>query len=374
MKAFNFVPARAWAIAQKEIFHIKRDPFTLALALGLPLFMVFVFGFAIEFNIKDIHLAVYDSDQTQTSRRMVDTFTSSGYFIADTVNSPGQAQAKITGEKDRVALIIPSNFEADLFAGRQAKAQVLLDGSDNSTVGSVTSYVSSIQQRLNKDLAGFDPKAPIEIKTRFLFNPELNSKWFVIPGLLVLVMAILSILLTSLTVAREWENGSMELLLTTPVQPLEIIIGKLAPFSILGMLAVLLVYGVARLVFQVPFEGSYLTFGLGCALFLVVYLAQGVLIAVIARKQQVAMQLAMISGLLPVQLLSGFIFPVASMPLFFQYFTGILPARWFMNIARESFLKGSTFYQMRASFFFLTLIGIVMVLAALKRFKKDLEP
>ncbi|MEO5971655.1 MAG: ABC transporter permease [Bdellovibrionia bacterium] len=370
----KFVPARAFAIAQKEIFHIRRDPFTLALALGLPLFMVFVFGFAIEFNIKSIHIAVFDSDKTVTSRRVIESFTSSGYFIVDYANSPTQAQGNISREKDRVALIIPSNFETNLFAGREAKAQLLLDGSDNSTVGPVFSYVSSIQRRLNKELAGFDPKSPIVLKTRFLFNHELNSKWFVIPGLIVVVMAILSILLTSLTVAREWENGSMELLLTTPVQPIEIIIGKLAPYGVLGMLAVVLVYGVARTVFQVPFQGNLLTLGLGCAIFLAAYLAQGLLISVIARQQQIAMQMAMISGLLPAQLLSGFVFPIASMPTFFQYFTGILPARWFMNIARETFLEGSTLVEMRQSFIFLTLIAIVMIAVSLKRFKRDLEP
>lgn len=370
----KFVPARAFAIAQKEVSHIRRDPFTLALALGLPLFMVFVFGFAIEFNIKNIHLAVFDSDKTFTSRRVINSFTSSGYFIVDYASSPIQAQSQISSEKDRVALIIPADFETNLFAGREARAQLLLDGSDNSTVGPVFSYVSAIQQRLNKDLAGFNPKTPIVLKTRFLFNHELNSKWFVIPGLIVVVMAILSVLLTSLTVAREWENGSMELLLTTPVQPIEITIGKLAPYGVLGMLAVVLVYGVARTVFQVPFRGSLLTLGLGCAIFLAAYLAQGLLISVIARKQQVAMQMAMVSGLLPAQLLSGFVFPIASMPTFFQYFTGVLPARWFMNIARDTFLEGSTLIQMRESFFFLSLIAVVLVFISLKRFKMDLEP
>jgi ABC-2 type transport system permease protein len=174
--------------------------------------------------------------------------------------------------------------------------------------------------------------------------------------------------------AREWENGSMELLLTTPVQPLEIIVGKLAPYGVLGMLSVFLVYIVARVVFHVPFEGDFFTLGLGCALFLAASLAQGLLISVITRAQQVAMQLAMISGLLPAQLLSGFVFPITSMPLFFQYFTGILPARWFMNIARESFLKGSTLFQMWRSFGSLLVISLVLITISLKKFKKDLEP
>jgi ABC-2 type transport system permease protein len=364
---------RARAMAKKETFHILRDPYTLALALGMPIFMVVIYGLAIDFNVKNIELAVTDWDQTQSSRRLIDTFSSSHYFIIDRVNSPLEAQSEVASEKARASLIIPPRFEKDLLGGRSAEVQILLDGADSSTVGPISGYVGAIQTIADRRLANFEPPAPYQLRTRFLFNPELNSRWFVVPGLMVVVMAILSILLTALTVAREWENGSMELLLSTPVRPLEIIIGKLAPYGLLCLIAVGLVFVIARLVFGVPFVGNIGVFGIGCLIFLVTYLAQGLLISVLTRNQQVAMQFAMLTGFLPSQLLSGFIFPVASMPLFFRGFTMIFPARWFMKISRDTFLKGSSFFELWGAFAILSLVCLWMIRQATRKFKRDLE-
>jgi ABC-2 type transport system permease protein len=252
--------------------------------------------------------------------------------------------------------------------------QLLLDGADNSTVGAVSGYMGAIQTISNQRIADFDPPQAFSLRTRYLFNQELNSRWFVIPGLTVVIMAILSVILTSLTVAREWENGSMELLLSTPVQPLEIIIGKLAPYGALGVIAVILVYIVARVGFHVPFVGNHFVFALGCILFLVTYLAQGLLISVTTRNQQVALQFAILSGLLPSNMLSGFVFPIESMPKFFQYFTMILPARWFMKIGRDTFLKGSSLMELSDAFIALALLMSYMIFMGVKKFKRDLDP
>ncbi len=372
VSAFNL--RRAAAIARKEIFHIMRDPVTLGAALGLPVFMVLMFGVAIEFNVRNVALAVNDSDRTDTSRRLLDTFGSSGYFLLRTADSPQQATTDVSAERARAALIIPSGFERDLFAGRTAEAQMLLDGSDESTVGPVLGYVSSIEVLASQRIANFQPAQPYTLRTRFLFNPELNSRWFVIPGLTAVIMSILSVLLTALTIAREWENGSMELLLSTPVQPLEIIAGKLAPYGALGIIAVVFVYVIARTVFGVPFVGSLAVFGLGCLLFIVSYLALGLLVSVVTRKQVVAMQFAQMIGMMPSTLLSGFVFPVESMPLFFQYFTMLLPARWFVRIARDSFLKGSGLAELAVPFAALSALCILLIGLAARRFKRDLEP
>lgn len=370
----SFLWSRTAAIVKKEVYHVLRDPFTLMLSLGLPVFLVFVFGFAIEFNVKNIHIAAFDADQSQASRRLLDTFGSSDYFIVEQVPSIIAAQTAILNDEDRAALIIPKQFEADLFSTRNADVQLLLDGSDNSTIGPILSYLGTIQKIAAHQIANFNPTQYFDLKTRFLFNPELNSRWFVIPGLIVVVMAILSVLLTALTVAREWENGSMELLLSTPIEPLEIIVGKLAPYAFLGVLAVTFVYVISRTVFQVPFHGNLIVFGIGVMLFLVTYLAQGLLISVVTRTQQVAMQIGILSGLMPAQLLSGFIFPIENMPAFFQYLTMLLPARWFMTIARDSYLRGSTFLEMKTAFFALSVLAVFMMFLAVKKFKRDLEP
>jgi ABC-2 type transport system permease protein len=368
-----FVWKRAVAMAEKEMFHILRDPFTLALALGMPIFMVVIYGLAIDFNVKNIHIAVNDGDQTQMSRRLIDTLSSSHYFIIENARNPTEAQAEVASERARASLIIPPRFEKDVMAGRGAQAQVLLDGADSSAVGPVASYMGAMQEIVSKRLADFDPPKPFELRTRYLFNPELNSRWFVVPGLTVVVMAILSILLTAITVAREWENGSMELLLTTPVQPLEIIVGKLTPYGILCIIAITSVFVIARTMFGVPFVGNPLVFAAGAALFLLTYLAQGLLISVLTRNQQVAMQFSMMTGFLPSQLLSGFIFPISSMPLFFRYFTMIFPARWFMKISRDTFLKGSDFRELIGAFAALSVICFLMIRQANRKFKRDLE-
>ncbi|WP_413570595.1 ABC transporter permease [Bdellovibrio sp. HCB117] len=361
------------AIAKKEVFHIVRDPFTMALALGMPVVMVLFFGYAIEFNMDKIELAVFDGNKTQTSWNIEKTFTSSGYFVSDPVHSPAEAVQALDEGRVHAALIMPPTLTQDLRPFSTASVQVLIDGSDNSSAGSIAGYLGGIHRRvLENEFGKIKPR--IDVKTRFLFNPELNSRWFVVPGLAAAIIAILSILMTALTVAREWENGSMELLLATPVRPIEIILGKLLPYSVMGMVAVFFVFIMSQLVFSVPFKGNFLVYLLACMIFLSTYLAQGLLISVVTRKQQLSMQIAMLSGLLPTILLSGFIFPNEHMPSFFYYVTMILPARWFIKISRQLFLQGSSFLDILPSFLALCGLFCLMILLATKKFKKDVEP
>lgn len=365
---------RALAIARKEVFHILRDPFTLGLAVLLPLILVTVFGLAIEFNITNIPVAVYDGDRSSSSRQLVDSMGSSRFFLPYEVPSPASAVQELDANRAKAALIIEHPFERDLRPGRQARAQMLVDGSDSSSVVSLVGYLGGLQDIVNRKIAGASPRETVRVKTRFLYNPELKSRWFTVPGLIVVILSVLSILLTALTVAREWENGSMELLLSTPAGPLDIIIGKLAPYVVLVLGAVALVYVLARVFLGVPFRGSHLIFLAGCLLFLATCLALGLLISVLTRDQRLAMQLALMSGLLPSMLLSGFIFPLESMPEFFQGLTMLLPARWFMTICRDTFLKGAGFTPLGTSFLALGLMAGLLVLVSAGKFKKDLEP
>ena len=366
--------ARILAIAEKETYHILRDPFTLAMALLLPVMMVVLFGLCIEFNVKNIPISVYDGSKTRASSRLFEVMGNSDYFIPQYVFSPAEALKEIDRNKSRAALIVGPHFESELLSGRGTQVQVLLDGSDSSTVVSVASYISGMTLRAAQKITGITQGDAVEFQTRYLYNPELNSRWFSIPGLLVIVLAILSTLLTSLTISREWENGSMELLLSTPVQASEIIVGKLAPYLVLGLASVALVYWVARVMFDVPFRGNHAVFLLGCALFLAANLAQGLLISALARQQQLAMQLSMQTSFLPAMLLSGFIFPIESMPLGVQWATALFPARWFMEISRSIFLQGSGLYDLRIAFAALSLEALVLVVFAVRSFKTDVEP
>ncbi|UXR63644.1 ABC transporter permease [Bdellovibrio bacteriovorus] len=362
-----------WAVAKKEVFHIVRDPFTLALAMGMPVIMVIFFGYAIEFNMKQISLAVFDSSKSQSSRQLQKTFVSSSYFQSLAVLSPAEAIQALDEGRAHAALLIPPAYAENLRPRSESSVQILIDGADNSSAGSILGYLGGIQQKVLS--AEFGPYSePITVQTRFLFNSELNSRWFVVPGLSAAIIAILSILLTALTVAREWENGSMELLLSTPVRPVEIILGKLLPYSVMGLVAVFFVFIMSQIVFAVPFRGNFLVYLLACLIFLSTYLAQGLLISVVTRKQQLSMQMAMLSGLLPTILLSGFIFPVEHMPRFFYYLTMILPARWFISLSRDLFLKGASLQNILPGFLALCALFVLMMVLATRKFKKDVEP
>ena len=369
----RFDPRRAHSIAMKEIHHILRDPVTLAASLGLPVILVGFFGFVIDLNVRDVGILVADADRTRASRELAEMFDASGYFHTRPAASSAEAVKALAEERGKAALIVEPGFERDLRAGRRVSAQVLLDGADNSYAGTVAAYLGGLQRAAAARLTSAPPPAA-SLRTRFLFNPELNSRWFIVPGIFVIVVGLISSLLTALTVAREWENGSMELLMSTPVRPLEIILGKIGPYLGLSLVGVAMVYGVARLAFGVPFTGSHLVFFAATGLFLAATMAQGLLISVVTRQQQLAFQLAMNTGMLPIQLLSGFIFPVESMPKFFQAVTVILPARWYMTIARALFLKAPDLAMLAVPLGALTLLSAAFVGFALKKFKMDLEP
>lgn len=365
---------RISAISRKEVFHILRDPFTMAMALGLPILLVSIFGLAIEFNMKQIEISVHDGDKSAASRALTRAFSSSGYFSLIHAERLPEALSILDHEQAKAALLIGPGFERDLGSGKTASAQILIDGADNSTVGVILGYMSGVQNQFLRNTLTQGANQNYQLRTRYLFNPELNSQWFTVPGLIVVVVAILSIMLTALTISREWENGSMELLLSTPVHPLEIVVGKLFPYTVLGLGAVLFVYLIARVGFGVPFEGSHLFYLLSVFLFISAYLAQGLLISVITRSQQLSMQLALISGLLPSILLSGFIFPIENMPTFFHFMTSIFPAKWFMIISRSLFLRGSEPWELLKPLAGLIVLNVVLMTVATKRFKKDVEP
>jgi len=366
--------ARVRSIAHKETRHILRDPFTLAIALGLPVALVTIFGFAIDLNVKNVRLSVVDRDASRASRELVQVFERSGYFSIVSPPNAGRLTQHLDRGQAKAVLVIEPDFGKQATSGRAAAAQVLLDGTDNSAASVIVGYLGKIQAMASERLGGAVPQSPIELSSRFLYNPELNSRWFILPGLIVAVVGIFSILLTSLTVAREWENGSMELLLSTPVRASEIILGKLGPYIALNLISVVMIYLVARLGFDIPFRGSHLVFILATLLFLAATLAQGLFISVTVRQQQLAMQFALMSGMLPSLMLSGFIFPVESMPVFFQYFTSILSARWYMVVSRSLFLQGTDWLALAVPFLAMTLIALVLVTRAVKAFKTDLEP
>lgn len=374
----SFQLRRARAIARKEVMHIMRDPFTLIVALLIPVFLTVMFGFAIDFDLRHVKTAVYDADVSQTSRTIYQKFMNSKYFdieeIGTLINNPEMPLAR---EHAKVSLVIPHKFEENLFNGRGAVGQILIDGSDNTTSGLIVGYVSGMISSLNEQFLksrGFGSSTrSASFVPRYLFNPEQTSSWFIVPGLACVILAILAVLLTSLTVAREWETGSMELLLSTPARPPEIIFGKLLPYVFLGLVALSFIYVAARLVFKIPFTGSHLAYLIGSLIFIECYLSMGLFISVVAKNQQLAMQMSILVGYMPSMLLSGFIFPIENMDKIWQYFTMLFPARWYMTICRASYLKGASFEQMWLPFLALSILGTILFFSAIRKFKGNLE-
>lgn len=378
---------RIYSIAVKEYKHILRDPFTLAVALFLPLIFVWFFGFVIDLDYKHMPLKVRDNDQSPISRQFLREVSASGYFDLLPLSSQLAAQAAVGENNNAGVLIIQKDFGRNILKGdilNPAKAQLLLDGSDNARAAIMLNYMTGIVQKSNAVFAAQNPDAAPQvlqasalinaIRTRFLFNPELNSRWFIVPALNTIIIGFLAIILTALTVAKEWENGSMELLLCTPVKPVEIVIGKLLPYLCLSFFDILLVFAIALLIFKIPFEGSFLLYMAACAIYITGALALGLVISVITRAQQSAIQFAFAVGLLPSFIFSGFIFPIENMPAFFRYFTMIFPQRWFLNISRSLFLSDASLNALHIAFTGITVFGAVMIIIAVKKFKTDVEP
>lgn len=363
---------RILSVAQKEKFHILRDPYALVIAIVVPLFIVLVFGFVIDFDVKDIPITYQDQNQSAQSRDFLQKLENSGYFtITKKLNSVEDAFKEIENGNSKAFVQIHPDFEKDIISKKPSQIQILLDGADNSTAGVILGYLSKITAYAN--LEYFGVKQSFQVNEQFYYNPQLLSSWFVVPGLTAIILALISILLTALTVAKEWENGSMELLLSTPVKPIEIILGKMIPYLIIGIMALILVLTVSFIVFKIPFYGSLITFIITSIVFLVSCLAQGILISILARNQQLAMQISMITGLLPSLLLSGFIFPIENMPAFFQVLTSVIPARWYILISRSIFLKGADISNIVFPTLALVILSSVLVLLAFKNFKPNLE-
>ena len=367
-----FSARRIAVIAQKELRHIRRDRLSLTVTLLVPVLMVFFFGFAIDFDVRDVDILVSDSDNTRLSRQLVEMLEKSGYFRVRRDSSVVDAAAALGADKAKVVLIIPPRFSHNIATGRPVSVQALLDGADDQTAAIVTSYLSSIQAAERARLGAPPPSA--ELRTRFVFNQELDTHWFIISGLFATILAVFSTLLPALSVAREWENGSMERLLTTPVKPLDIILGKLAPYFLIAASNAVLIYGLARWLFRVPFRGSHVALVLATILFLLASISQGLLISVTMRAQRLAYQMSLHTGTWPAQLLSGFIFPIANMPVFFQWLVTILPARWYMTILRSTFLRAATLETIVVPLLALSALATAFIAAAALMFKTDLEP
>ncbi|MFA5007945.1 MAG: ABC transporter permease [Candidatus Omnitrophota bacterium] len=370
---------RIKAIAWKEFIQIKRDPRSLALALGIPIFLLLIFGYGLSLDIDHVATVVWNQDaSSKVSRDFLLNFKNSKYFrIIGYTDNYREIEHMINDGEALLALVIPKDFSHYIESGKTAPLQLIVDGSDANTATIAMGYVNAVVSQYNIELLTqtFNEKGltlinSLDVRPRIWFNEGLVSTWFITPGVIAMIIMIISALLTSLTVAREWERGTMEQLISTPVKAPELIIGKFIPYFSIAFFDLLVGLIMAKFLFDVPFRGSYLLLFFLSALFLTGALSQGIIISVVARTQLMASQLATLTTLLPTVLLSGFIYPIFNMPKALQAVTCLIPARYYIVVLRDLFLKGNGIQTLWDEALFLFLFAFVMLHLAVKKFKK----
>jgi len=368
---------RVIALGHKEVLHIVRDIRVLYLALGLPVVMLVLFGFAVSFDLDRLPIALVDQDRTPASRHLADAMEASKAFvITERPLDPNAVEQLFRRGRVKAAVVVPPGFARKLARGERAEAQLLLDGADGTVAMIALGYAAGISQSetlrlLEASLA--EQGAFVKDRIRVRFNPDMKSVRFIIPGLIAVILAILAVLLTALTVAREWEHGSMEQLFATPVGRLEIVLGKLLPYVAIGLMQVLLVLATGAIVFGVRVVGSLVLLFVTALLFLAGMLGQGLLISVVTKNQQLATQFGMLTAMLPTLLLSGFLTPVENMPPVLRAIAALVPARYFIRMLRGIMLKGTGATELLPDMGALGLFAVVMVILSTVRFQRGLD-
>ena len=372
---------RFLAVAKKEIVQVLRDSRSLIIVLIMPVILVLLFGYGVNLDLKHLPIYVYDRDGSQQSQDLLKRFQASDYFeIERVVNNYADLTHAIDDGRATMGIVIPWDFSQRLRDGRPAEVQALVDGTDDNTANVLIGYAQAVVQGYSSDIqldwlrdrGQIAQPAPVNVETRTWYNEDLESSAFIIPGVLALVMSVIGAFLTSLTIAREWERGTMEQLISTPVTPLEIMFGKLVPYFAIGMIDVIVCAVIALYWFHVPFRGSFMTLLFSSALFMIVVLSMGFFISVIAKNQLAASQIALLATFLPAFLLSGFLYAIEQMPVALQWFTRILPARYYVSLLKKIFLKGSPAALLYADLVPLAIFALVLALLATHSFQKRL--
>jgi ABC-2 type transport system permease protein len=375
---------RISAIIYKEYIHISRDIIALGMLIFFPVFALFLFGVAINLDIKHIPLAVYDQDRTPDSRALTEKFSQSGYFdLKARLTSEKEINGFVDARKVKIVLRFPSDFSRDIHSGKDTSVQLIIDGADNNTATIIMGYANSIIPKFSRDMLGAllrnegmslpSQLASVDLRPSIWYNPELKSTIFLVPGLIGLLLMSITVIRTSITIVREKERGTMESLLVTPLKPLELMIGKITPYIIISFIILALILLLARYIFQVPIRGNLLTLFSISGLFIAATLGLGLFISNSADTAQTAWLMGFLSSILPAIILSGFIFPIESMPYPIQLITYLFPIRYFLVMLRGILLKGVGITVVYPEALILLMYALVIIAASVLRFKKKVE-
>ena len=372
---------RLLAISRKEVFQVVRDSRSLLIVLLMPLMLMTTLGYGVNLDTKHIKVFALDQEGSQASQDLLKRFQSSEYFdLAATVTDYRALAAALDDGRCQLAIVIPFDFSERLHDGRPVNIQALVDGSDNNTAelaigyaqAVLASYGAVVQTEYLRKSHAPTANPVLSVEARTWFNEDLESKNFIVPGVAAIVMAVVGVLLTSLTVAREWERGTMEQLISTPVTSLEIIVGKLVPYFALGMFDTAACAAIAVFWFQVPFRGSLIALSVGSGIYLIAILGLGFWISVATRNQLAASQIGLVTAFLPSFLLSGFTFPIDQMPIGVQPFTYLIAARYYIVILKSVFLRGTGLNFLAGPLIALVIYAALMVFLARRSFHKSL--
>ena len=364
---------RLLAMARKEVLHLRRDPRSLAMAFVVPAAMVVFFGYVINFDVDDIRIAVLDQDHTRPSRDLVEAFQAAGRFrVTLQLESRSEIEPLLKRGAVRLALVIPPGFSRDLETG--APVEALVDGADANTAAIALNYAQAIITSYSSRIMGGGtvPVPPITVASRVWYNETLESSNMIVPGLVAVITMIIAAMLTALTIAREWEQGTMEQLAATPVHRVEVIMGKLLPYLGIGLVDITAAVVLGMVVFHVPFRGNpFLLFALA-TLFLLGALGLGIFISAAVKSQLLATQLAMMATYLPSIILSGLMFDIASMPVVLRIISNVVPAKYFIVVLRGIFLKGVGFDVLWVQAAAMVIFAGVGLSLAVRAFRKEI--
>ena len=357
------------ALIKKEIKQILRDPSSIVIAFILPIISITIYMYGINLDSVKITLGIKNDDNSPEVATLVKSFGHSKYVNSINFDNMEDIKTAVIRSKIKGAVVIPNDFSTKLSRGQKADLLIITDGSEVNTANYVQSYANMIanQWLLTSKYRGEMQRPLINTEIRTWYNPDLNSHYFIVPGSIAITMTLIGILLTSLVIAREWERGTMEALLSTKVRAIHIVLGKYIPYFILGMVSMAFNVFLCVCIFQIPFKGSYLLLFLISGIFLFTSLGIGLLISTALKNQFMASMVAMSMGFMPALMLSGLMFPINSMPTFFQYLTMIIPPRYYISFIESEFMAGGVPEIRLANAFYLTVLGLILFVAVYKK-------
>lgn len=360
---------------KKEFYHIFRDKRSLFILFGMPIAQIMLFGFAITNEINNVDIAILDHSKDATTEEIINKIAASKYFsIKQIIEKESDIETIFKKGKVKAVLNFEKDFSRNLIKERQATIQIITDATDSNTANTISNFVNAILQKYQKDLnKDIEIAYQIVPESRMVYNPELKSVYMFVPGVMTIILMLVSAMMTSISITREKELGTMEILLVSPIKPIQVIVGKVFPYIFLSIINAIVIVLLSVFVFNMPIQGSLFLLATESILFIITALALGILISTISATQQTAMMISLMGLMLPVILLSGFIFPISSMPLPLQIISNIVPAKWFIIIIKGIMLKGVGLQFIWKETLILCGMTVFFIVLSVKKYKIRLE-